>query len=513
MAIRRATFHSLTLGGQEQYGIALELEGQPSGPGDCRNLVFVLDRSASLYGADWLDALIEAVRAVCPQVRPGRKFSIDLFAERWATLSEPTPLDSATLQAALWRIREPELGSGTSFEALANVLSMRANASSEPFEVVLVTDAQPSEAELSVPIYDLLCSRKVPVHVVALKPRELVRLKSLAERTGGGFARATQSKDIRKALESVLKHQLYRHDGETHIDIEWPDSFPVGGLMRVVPSPQLFLKEQVLQNASGSQIDCSSSDGRTRVRARLTGESGVMLLSMQRHPELHLGIGDIVVRDEEGQVIEVNRCVGAERARWSTWQRACVYLFASAAQSVSSPAAAASRGTVAAVPEDVATGGSTFVMRRGDLDALRSIVAQATPEAPRAEEPEQGEPILRVEPSGKMLPEGTSIGTEFRFNSERLVIGRYDFFLGNFPDVDLTLFDPDRTVSREHAVIERTPEGYFLTDLGATNGVRLGSDGQVLTPGERARVRPGDSFLCGSVRLHLHLVEVTAAVP
>jgi pSer/pThr/pTyr-binding forkhead associated (FHA) protein len=67
--------------------------------------------------------------------------------------------------------------------------------------------------------------------------------------------------------------------------------------------------------------------------------------------------------------------------------------------------------------------------------------------------------------------------------------------IGSRPDSDLRIEDP--TVSRKHAEISRTAEGFLLQDLGSTNGTFLNGvrvdraylrDGAVVTVGETSMV-------------------------
>jgi hypothetical protein len=70
---------------------------------------------------------------------------------------------------------------------------------------------------------------------------------------------------------------------------------------------------------------------------------------------------------------------------------------------------------------------------------------------------------------------------------------RAQFSIGREDDCDLVL--GDGTVSRRHALLRRTPEGWELRDLGSTNGTRV--NGWRV---ERAAVRPGDELALGAAR-------------
>jgi hypothetical protein len=75
-------------------------------------------------------------------------------------------------------------------------------------------------------------------------------------------------------------------------------------------------------------------------------------------------------------------------------------------------------------------------------------------------------------------------------------LGTRPFRVGRSSEADLVV--RDLTVSRLHAQILRTADGFVLTDLGSTNGTWLAGRrvGQV-------EVVPGDAVLLGDLTLHL----------
>ena len=58
----------------------------------------------------------------------------------------------------------------------------------------------------------------------------------------------------------------------------------------------------------------------------------------------------------------------------------------------------------------------------------------------------------------------------FPLNQDSLLIGRTDPHTGIFPEIDLTLYDPETKVSRRHAMIYRQGEQFLIEDLGSVNG-------------------------------------------
>lgn len=76
------------------------------------------------------------------------------------------------------------------------------------------------------------------------------------------------------------------------------------------------------------------------------------------------------------------------------------------------------------------------------------------------------------------------------------------FSIGRVAECDLTI--ADMTVSRVHATLERTADGWLLTDLSSTNGTRVN--------GWRARgrvpVRAGDVVSFGNARYSLRAADL-----
>src|SRR3954452_14283196 len=67
---------------------------------------------------------------------------------------------------------------------------------------------------------------------------------------------------------------------------------------------------------------------------------------------------------------------------------------------------------------------------------------------------------------------------------------------------------PDPTVSRFHCVIEQTPRGLLLRDLGSTNGTQVGGCWV-----DRVYVAPGVSIKIGSTLLQVLSAEAAAPAP
>ncbi len=84
---------------------------------------------------------------------------------------------------------------------------------------------------------------------------------------------------------------------------------------------------------------------------------------------------------------------------------------------------------------------------------------------------------------------GTQAGDRFTLKSDVTRLGRH-------PDSEIML--DDITVSRRHASLERTAEGYVVTDAGSLNGTYLNQERI-----ERAVLHHGDELQIGKFRLVL----------
>ena len=81
-----------------------------------------------------------------------------------------------------------------------------------------------------------------------------------------------------------------------------------------------------------------------------------------------------------------------------------------------------------------------------------------------------------------------------------LVLGRFDPDLTTPLDVDLTYEDREYfSVSRRHAKIICAQEGYFIEDLGSSNGSFV--NGERLTPHQSRQLQSGDSVMLGKLKM------------
>lgn len=128
-----------------------------------------------------------------------------------------------------------------------------------------------------------------------------------------------------------------------------------------------------------------------------------------------------------------------------------------------------------------------------------SEVGAARPEVPRGEASQNAHAKLVIE-------RGRSAGKGFLINDREAQIGRWDADGGIFPDVDLDADDPEAKVSRRHARIVLRSDGYYIEDLGSTNGTFI-NRGRRLMPGAPQALRDGDEIIVGKTFLRLHIIN------
>ncbi|HEX4492857.1 MAG TPA: DUF3662 and FHA domain-containing protein [Acidimicrobiia bacterium] len=76
-------------------------------------------------------------------------------------------------------------------------------------------------------------------------------------------------------------------------------------------------------------------------------------------------------------------------------------------------------------------------------------------------------------------------------DGSRVALGETDATIGRLPDCAVALSDPQ--VSRHHAQLRRSPEGYVVVDLGSTNGTTVNG-----SPVAEQLVRDGDEIGVGN---------------
>ena len=84
-----------------------------------------------------------------------------------------------------------------------------------------------------------------------------------------------------------------------------------------------------------------------------------------------------------------------------------------------------------------------------------------------------------------------------------MLLGRASEAEGFLPDFDMTFYDEGDYVSRRHARITKGRVGYFVTDLGSSNGTTV--NGQPLVPNHARMLRNGDRLKVGLVVIQFRL--------
>ncbi|MEO7539305.1 MAG: protein kinase [Pyrinomonadaceae bacterium] len=109
--------------------------------------------------------------------------------------------------------------------------------------------------------------------------------------------------------------------------------------------------------------------------------------------------------------------------------------------------------------------------------------------------------------TAKLVVDGTSDldAPVFTLEKDETFVGRRDPQSNIFPEIDLSRYDPQTKISRRHARIWRTGDGFTVEDLGSSNGtVILGgvSDSFNLRPHEPHPLANGDRLKLGDTTLH-----------
>ncbi len=131
-------------------------------------------------------------------------------------------------------------------------------------------------------------------------------------------------------------------------------------------------------------------------------------------------------------------------------------------------------------------------MRAAGAPLRPAVAPRPTPPAATGSAPDSGTRLV-AEEGGEVFP----------LNGSETLIGRYDPVTNQKPDVDLTSVDLKRSVSRRHARLVNTAEGFFLSEeVGALNGTFV--NGTKLITGRAHPINNGDRISLGMVKLVFH---------
>ncbi len=110
-----------------------------------------------------------------------------------------------------------------------------------------------------------------------------------------------------------------------------------------------------------------------------------------------------------------------------------------------------------------------------------------------------GRPSARL-----MITAANDAGVSFVLDKDSHLIGRTDPHTGIFPEVDLSMYDPDTKVSRRHARIYRQGQQFLIEDLSSVNGTTI--NGAIRLPPKQPRVlNSGDELKLGETTLKFML--------
>lgn len=135
---------------------------------------------------------------------------------------------------------------------------------------------------------------------------------------------------------------------------------------------------------------------------------------------------------------------------------------------------------------EVAAGVLAGIQRRPELLEPAASVTQLLPTLPSI-----SGPTLLHEQSGTVFPLGAQ---------DEWILGRPDRETGQAPDVDLSPFDGERSLSRRHAILGHHDGTYFLREERHTaNGTWV--EGRQVVPGQVYDVKDGDLITLGLIEL------------
>lgn len=136
--------------------------------------------------------------------------------------------------------------------------------------------------------------------------------------------------------------------------------------------------------------------------------------------------------------------------------------------------------------------GSRFCGECGSPLSLQSAItptSAAPSTAPLEQAAQAFAPVLQPPPFYFISAGGAII--RFPPKATRVwLIGREDPVSGIYPDVDLSPYDPERTVSRRHAELSFTDREVILTSLTTTNWTKVNDER--LAPNRSVVLRDGD---------------------
>ena len=108
-----------------------------------------------------------------------------------------------------------------------------------------------------------------------------------------------------------------------------------------------------------------------------------------------------------------------------------------------------------------------------------------------------GYAFVGIRPAVLRVIEPVRAAWEMPVSKSPLLLGRTRADQGHHPDFDMSFYDPEGYVSRRHAHIVRARNGYFIIDLGSSNGTYVND--HLLAPQRPRLLRNGDQITIGEV--------------
>ncbi|CAN2042903.1 Protein kinase [Candidatus Magnetomoraceae bacterium gMMP-15] len=106
--------------------------------------------------------------------------------------------------------------------------------------------------------------------------------------------------------------------------------------------------------------------------------------------------------------------------------------------------------------------------------------------------------FLRIIPFNKDLPQ-----MDLFLDKKENVIGRSDMENQVFPDIDLSRYDPECYVSREHCILKRNKIRFFLTALKTTNQTEVNNT--ILPYEKTTEIKNKDELMLANLKVEFHI--------
>jgi hypothetical protein len=114
-----------------------------------------------------------------------------------------------------------------------------------------------------------------------------------------------------------------------------------------------------------------------------------------------------------------------------------------------------------------------------------------------------GHSFVALQPAILRVVEPVRAAWEMPVARNPMLLGRASEAEGYEPDFDMTFYDDGDYVSRRHARITKGRAGYFVSDLGSSNGTTV--NGHALAPNRAYQLRNGDRIKVGLVVIQFWL--------